>query len=194
MLVVKKEYEKNIKKLKKTFITKEYLDVYHTNNWDRFTAEYDEGENKKHVSHIDFFNNAFQMTGLLKRFLENEPFSVCYVVPIYNDKYKIKLFEDDISKELYNEFKMLLNSLGLKVTTSRTLQMTKEEILMWIDRFSIGGFCGVLEYAILIPEMNIAVWPHHHMNYLVFAVEKEKIANKISELIILEKYRFCHIG
>ena len=81
--------------------------------------------------------------------------------------------------DIYDEFKKLLHSLGLRVNTNNAIQMSKEELLGWSDRLSIGGFCGVSEYTIVIPEQNLLIMPHHHMNYLIYTNNKTEFLKRI---------------
>ena len=159
------------------------IDVYHKNNWDGFTMHWDEDKKNASTSYIDFFFEAKEMVDFINRFINTESFSECFIAPVYNDRYKIKSKDDDVCKDIYDEFKKLLNSLGLKITTSCAIKMSKEELLGWIDRLSIGGFCGVSEFSIIIPEQNILIYPHHHMNYLIYTREKGKIIQNISKMI-----------
>ena len=177
MFVVKKEeYVKILEKLNLSIESQEKcIDVYHKNNWDRFIIHYDEVCKNECPSYIDFFFDAKSMVDFLKTFIEKETFQECYIAPLYNDKYKLKVFDDDVCKDVYDEFKKLLNSLGLKINTSCAIHMKKEEFLNWCDRFSIGGFCGVSEYSVIIPELNLFILPHHHMNYLIYTGNKKSI-------------------
>lgn len=135
------------------------MDVYHRNNWDRFTMHYDEECKNEYPSYIDFFFDAKSMVDFLKTSIENEAFQECYIAPLYNDKYKLKVFDDDVCKDIYDEFKKLLNSLGLKINTSCAIQMNKEELLLWFDKLSVGGFCGISQYSIVIPELDLLIIP-----------------------------------
>ena len=150
---------------------------------------YNENSKYESPSYIDFFFDAKSVVNVLKSFLENESFQNCYIAPIYNDKYKLKVFDDDVCKDVYDELKRLLNSLGLKVNTSCAIKMCKEELLMWFDRLSIGGFCGVSQYSIVIPEIDLLIIPYHHMNYLLYSNSKEELlakvtVDKLSEVLI----------
>lgn len=182
MFVVKREeYETLLDRLKLSVEMQEKsIDVYHKNNWDRFAMHYDEESKNECPSYIDFFFNAKSIIAVLKSFLENENFQNCYIAPIYNDKYKLKVFDDDVCKDVYDELKRLLNSLGLKVNTSCAIKMCKEELLMWFDRFSIGGFCGVSQYSIVIPEIDLLIIPYHHMNYLLYSNDKDALLTKFN--------------
>lgn len=181
MFVVKREgYEKILKKLNLSIESKEKcIDVYHKNNWDRFTMHYDEENKNECPSYIDFFFNAKAMVDFMKTFIEKENFEKCYIAPLYNDKHKLKFFDDDVCKDIYDEFKTLLNSLGLKTNTSSAIQMQKNELLHWCDRISIGAFCGVSQYAIAIPELDLLIIPYHHMNYLLYSNNKDVLLTKI---------------
>lgn len=182
MLVIKRdEYNNIFNKMNLSIESKEKsIDVYHRNNWDRFTMNYDEETKNETPSYIDFFFNAKSMTTFIKEFWERENFKVCYIAPLYNDKYKLKFFDDDVCKDVYCELKRLLNSLGLKVNTSSAIQMSKEELLIWIDRLSVGGFCGVSQYLINIPELEMLIIPYHHMNYLIYSNSKKELLTKIN--------------
>ena len=182
MIVIKREdYEEILKKLNLSIESNEKcIDVYHKNNWDRFTMHYDEGNKNECPSYIDFFFNAKIMVDFLKTFIENENFEKCYIAPIYNDRYKLKTFDDDVCKDIYDEFKTLLNSLGLKTNTSCAIQMDKDELLCWCDRISVGAFCGVSQYAIVIPKTDILIIPYHHMNYLMYSNDKDALLTKLN--------------
>lgn len=181
MIVIKREeYDEIMKKLNLSIeLEDKCIDIYHKNNWDRFTMHYDEESKNECPSYIDFFFNAKVMVDFIKAFIEKENFENCYIAPIYNDKYKLKHFDDDVCKDVYDEFKTLLNSLGLKTNTSSAIQMNKNELLNWCDRISIGGFCGVSQYAIVIPELDILIIPHHHMNYLLYSNDKETLLSEL---------------
>ncbi len=182
MEVINKETYKEISKKLNLYIesNEKCIDVYHKNNWDRFTMHYDEESKNECPSYIDFFFNAKSVIGVLKNFLEKENFQNCYIASIYNDKYKLKAFDDDVCKDVYDELKRLLNSLGLKVNTSCAIKLCKEELLMWFDRFSVGGFCGVSQYSIVIPEIDLLIIPHHHMNYLLYSNDKDALLTKFN--------------
>lgn len=178
------EYKKISTNMQISFGLKEQcIDIYHKDNWDRFTMHWDEETKNECPSYIDFFFDAKEMVDFIKVFLSKKNFCECFIAPIFNDKYKLKEFDDDICKDIYDEFKRFLNSLGLKVNTSCAIKMSKDELLRWVDRLSLGGFCGVSEYLITIPEEKILIYPHHHMNYLIYAREKEKIIQDISNVI-----------
>lgn len=182
MIVIKREdYEEILKKLSLSIeSTEKCIDVYHKNNWDRFTMHYDEENKNECPSYIDFFFNAKVMVDFLKTFIEKENFEKCYIAPLYNDRYKLKSFDDDVCKDVYDEFKALLNSLGLKTNTSSAIQMQKNELLKWCDRISIGAFCGVSQYAIVIPELDLLIIPYHHMNFLLYSNDKDTLLTKIN--------------
>ena len=141
---------------------------------------WDEENRNDSVSYIDFFFDAKLMVDLFREFIDKEKFEICFIAPLYNDMYKLKLFDDAVCRDIYDEFKKLLNSLGLKVNTSSAVEMTKEEFLNWCDRFSIGGFCGVSKYVLIIPESNILIFPHHHMNYMIYSNNKDFIISELS--------------
>lgn len=159
MVVIKREeYEEIISKLNLSIKCEDKcIDIFHKNNWDRFTMHYDEESKNDCPSYIDFFFNAKVMVDFLKTFIEKEYFEKCYIAPVYNDRYKLKSFDDDVCKDLYDEFKTLLNSLGLKTNTSCALVLNKQELLGWCDRISVGAFCGVSQYAIIIPESDLLI-------------------------------------
>ena len=83
-------------------------------------------------------------------------------------------------KDIYDEFKTLLNSLGLKTNTSCAIQMNKSEMLNWCDRICVGAFCGVSQYAIVIPELDLLIIPYHHMNFLLYSNDKDALLTKIN--------------
>lgn len=182
MIVVKKEiYKEIVKKMNVSVESQEQcIDVYHKNNWDGFTMHYDEECKNEYPSYIDFFFNAKAMVDFLKNFINKETFEQCYIAPLYNDKYKLKMIDDDVCKDVYDEFKSLLNSLGLRTNTSSAIQMQKEELLQWCDRISIGAFCGVSQYVIAIPEKDLLIIPHHHMNYLIYSNKRKELLTKIN--------------
>lgn len=182
MEVINKETYKEIsKKLNISIESKEKcVDVYHKNNWDRFTMHYDEENKNECPSYIDFFFNAKVMVDFLKTFIENEAFEKCYIASLYNDRYKLKYFDDDVCKDIYDEFKTLLNSLGLKTNTSCAIEMKKSEILNWCDRICVGAFCGVSQYAIVIPESDLLIIPYHHMNFFLYSNDKVTLLTKIN--------------
>lgn len=184
MIVIEKnEYENILKNEQLSMSSKDnIIDIYHCNNWDHFTMHWDEPNKNDTPSYIDFFFDSKSMVCFFKEFLENVDFNNCYISSFYNDKYKLKLFDDDVCKDIYNEFKTLFNSLGLKINTSKAIQMSKIEFIDWCDRFSIGGFCGVSEYSVLIPELNILILPHHHMNYLICSNNKQSLIPKLTSI------------
>ena len=180
-VVNRKDYEKVLKSINLSMESNEnYIDVYHKNNWDRFTIHFNEESKNECPSYIEFFFNAKELVDFLKTFIEREKFEKCYIASLYNEKYKLKLFDDDVCKDVYDEFKRLLNSLGLKTNTSCAIEMNKEELLSFCDIISIGAFSGVLEYIIVIPELEIIINPHHHMNYLIYSNNREALLTKIS--------------
>lgn len=130
------------------------------------------------------------MVQFIYSFIKEEMFEKCYIAPIYNDCYKLKKGDDDICMDIYDEFKRLLHSLGLRVNTNNAIQMNKDELLNWCDRLSVGGFCGVSEYSIIIPEQNLLIVPHHHMNYLIYTNNKaeflKRIVDEISDEIMID--------
>lgn len=182
MLVIKKnEYEKILHSMKLSWSFKEKcIDVYHRNNWDRFIMHYDEEKRNECPSYIDFFFDAKSMVQFINSFIKNETFEKCFIARLYNDHYKLKKDDDDVCMDIYDEFKKLLHSVGLKVNTNSAIQMNKEEILNWSDRLSIGGFCGVSEYSIIIPEQDLLIIPHHHMNYLIYTNDKDGLLKRIA--------------
>lgn len=176
------EYEKVLKSLNVSMNSEEKcIDIYHKNNWDRFTMHFREESENKCPSYVDFFFDAKEMVDFLKAFLKKEKFEKCYVAFRYNEKYKLKFYDDDVCKDIYDEFKKLLNSLGLKINTSCAIEMDKIEILNWCDRISIGAFSGVSEHVIVIPELEIIINPYHHMNYLIYFNNGETLLKKISD-------------
>ena len=180
-VVNRKDYEKMMKIMNLSMESNENcIDVYHKNNWDRLTIHFNEALKDERVSYIKFFFNAKEIIDFMKSFIKNEKFEKCYIASLYNEKYKLKLFEDDVCKDIYDEFKRLLNSLGLKTNTSCAIEMNKEELLSFCDIISIGAFSGVLEYIIVIPELKIVINPHHHMNYLIYSDNREVLLTKIN--------------
>lgn len=155
------------------------IDIYHTNNWDRFVMHYDEKTKKEQPSYIDFFFDAKTMVQFIYSFIKEETFEKCFIASLYNDRYKLKRDNDDVCMDIYDEFRKLLHSLGLRVNTNSAIQMSKDELLNWCDRLSIGGFSGVSEYSIIIPEQNLLIIPHHHMNYLIYANNKTELLKRI---------------
>lgn len=181
MLAIKRtEYEKIVHSMKLPLESKEKcIDVYHKNDWDRFTM-YCSGEKKNECpSYIDFFFDAKSMVQFIYSFIKEKVFEKCYITPIYNDRYKLKKDDDDVCMDIYDEFKRLLHSLGLRVNTNKAIQMSKDELLNWCDRLSVGGFCGVSEYSIMIPEQNLLIMPHLHMNYLIYTNNKAELLKRI---------------
>ena len=179
--ITRNDYEKVIKSLNISMDSEEKcIDVYHKNNWDRFTMHFCEETENKCPSYIDFFFDAKEMVDFLKTFIEKGKFEKCYVASRYNGRYKLKFIDDDVCKDIYDEFKKLLNSLGLKINTCCAIEMDKTEILNWCDRISIGAFSGVSEYVIVIPELEIIINPHHHMNYLIYSNNTEELFTKIA--------------
>ena len=59
-------------------------------------------------------------------------------------------------------------------------QLNKKEILEWCDRISVGAFCGVSQYSIVIPELDLLVIPYHHMNFLLYSNDKAALLTKIN--------------
>lgn len=181
MLVISRvEYEKILSGMDLPLKSKEKcIDVYHKNDWDRFIM-YCNGEKKNECpSYIDFFFDAKSMVQFIYSFIKEEVFEKCYIAPIYNDRYKLKKGDDDVCMDIYDELKRLLHSVGLRVSTNSAIQMSKDELLNWCDRLSIGGFCGVSEYSIIIPELNLLIMPHHHMNYLIYTNNKKELLKRI---------------
>ena len=181
MLAIKRiEYEKIVHSMKLPLESRENcIDVYHKNNWDRFTMHYDEAKKNECPSYIDFFFDAKSMVRFIDDLIKKEVFERCFIAPLYNERYKLKKDDDDVCMDIYDEFKKLLHSLGLRVNTNNAIQMSKEELLGWSDRLSIGGFCGVSEYTIVIPEQNLLIMPHHHMNYLIYTNNKTEFLKRI---------------
>ena len=76
MLVIKRRvYEEILKQLNLSIESKEKcIDVYHKNNWDRFTMHYNEKNKNECPSYIDFFFNAKVIVDFLKVFIQKENF------------------------------------------------------------------------------------------------------------------------
>ena len=181
MVIVKRnEYNKIFNKMRISMESRENcIDIYHKNNWDRFTVHWDEANKNDCPSYIEFFFDAKTMVTFFNDFIERQEFDKCLVAAFYTDRYKLKRINDAVCEDVYDELKRLLNSLGLKANTNCALEMSKEELLKWSDRISIGGFCGVSEYVILIPELNYLIFPYHHMNYLIYTNDKRKLLESI---------------
>lgn len=182
MLVVQRdEYEKILSGMNLSLTSKEKcIDAYHKNDWDRFTMHCSGDKKNECPSYIDFFFDAKSMVQFIYGFIKEKVFEKSYIAPLYNDRYKLKKDDDDVCMDIYDEFKKLLHSLGLRVNTNSAIQMSKDELLNWCGRLSIGGFCGVSEYAIIIPEQNLLVIPHHHMNYLIYTNNKDELLKWIT--------------
>ena len=179
-VVSRKDFEKVLKSINMSMESKENcIEVYHKNNWDRLTIHFNEPSKDECISYINFFFDAKEIIDFIKTFIEKEEFEKCYIASLYNEKYKLKLFDDDVRKDIYDEFKRLLNSLGLKTNTSCAIEMNKKDLLSLCDIISIGAFSGVLEYIIVIHDLKIIINPHHHMNYLIYSDDKEKLLSQI---------------
>ena len=179
-VISRSEFDKMINNMGLVLEDKEKcIDVYHKNNWNRFVMHWDEETKNEQPSYIDFFFDAKSMVQFIYSFIKEEVFEKCFIASLYNDRYKLKKDDDDVCMDIYDEFRKLLHSLGLRVNTNSAIQMSKDELLNWCDRLSIGGFCGVSEYSIIIPEQNLLIMPHHHMNYLIYANNKTELLKRI---------------
>lgn len=185
MIVINRaEYEKKLNSCNLMGNLEEnIIDVYHRNNWDHFVKHFDEENVDVTPSYVDYFFDAKTMVCFLQDFLKEQDFDECYISTTYNCSFKLKTFDDDVCKDIYDEFKKLINSMGLKVNTNSAIKMSKKEFLDWVDKFSFGGFCGVSEYSVLIPCLKLLIKPHHHMNYLFYTNDKKRIAFKIKSKI-----------
>ncbi len=146
----------------KTLCAKEnvLLDIWHKNEWDGCELH------DRDSSYIDFFFNAKEMVEFLVCVLNALAFDTCIFAPC-SCRYRLKTPNDDVSSDIYDEYKRFLHSAGLRVNTNRGILLTKTELLGWADRFSLGGFSDVAEYSVIIPECGTMIVPHHHMNYLI---------------------------
>lgn len=172
-ILTRQEYENIMKGLAiNANIRKCDIDVYHKNNWNGF----DNYSGKSTMpSYIDFFFDSKTMVDFFKKFIAGKQFTACYLATAYHEKYKLKHIDNPICEDVFNEFRKMLHSLGLRITTYDAIRMNKQEFLNWCDRFSIGGFCGVSDYTVLIPELKLSVKPHHHMNYLFYTGDKKNL-------------------
>lgn len=183
--------------LKNTGVTNEYLeqkcslDVYHSNNWDRFVMHWDEVTKNEMPSYIDFFFDGFKMIELLKQIIGEYAFDDCYLSCIFPKKYKLKKSDDAICQDIYSEFQILMKSLGLKISTNKAIKMKKEEFIDWCDRYSFGGFSGISDYFILIPEKRLIIKAHHHMNYLFYTEDAELIEDIKEKVNMIKGVDFC---
>ncbi len=166
------------------------LDMYHTNNWDRYSIHYDESNKEHDASYIDYFFDAKDIITLFNKVIINLNFDRCYMVNLNNTKYKLKHPTNDVERDIYDEFKKMLNSLGLRVNTSSAIEMTKNEFINWSDRFSIGGFINMSEYVLLIPSLDLIIVPYHHMNYL-FYCNNEEVKENIKQ--VCEESAFVNV-
>lgn len=183
--------------LKEAGIRDEYLtqpcslDVYHSNNWDRFVMHWDEVTKNEMPSYIDFFFDGFKMIELLKQIIGEYAFDDCYLSCIFPQKYKLKKSDDAICQDIYSEFQMLMKSLGLKISTNKAIKMKKEEFIDWCDRYSFGGFSGISDYFILIPEKRLIIKAHHHMNYLFYTKDVDLIEDIKEKARKIKEICFC---
>ncbi|MDD6736097.1 MAG: hypothetical protein PUE13_07290 [Clostridiales bacterium] len=44
----------------------------------------------------------------------------------------------------------------------------------------MAGFMGLSEFYLIIPEQKIIIEAHHHMNYVIYAKDKEKVLSQIA--------------
>ena len=160
------------------------IDIYNKNNWDQFVKEWDNSSRNETPSYIDFFFDSKNMVDFLSAWIHDMDFRISYIAPIYNCKYKLKIIDDDVCKDIYDEIKKLFNSLSLRVSTNKVIAMNKDELLNWLSRLSIGGFTNVSEHAIFIPDKKILIQPHHHMNYLIYANNRNEIMSEIKKYIV----------
>lgn len=159
------------------------IDIYHKNNWDQFVIEWDNENRNETPSYIDFFFDSKSMVEFLAKWIMDMDFNKSYIAPLYCCKYKLKIIDDDVCKDVYDELKKLFNSMSLKVNTNKAIVMNKDELLKWISRISIGGFTNVSEHAIFIPDKELIIQPHHHMNYLIYTNDTGEIISEIKKYI-----------
>ena len=160
------------------------IDIYNKNNWDQFVKEWDTERRNETPSYIDFFFDAKNMVDFLTSWIHNMDFKVSYIAPVYRCKYKLKIIDNDVCKDVYDEMKKLLNSLSLKVSTNKAIAMNKDELLLWLSRISIGGFTNVSDYVIFIPNKEIVIQPHHHMNYLIYCKNTNEVMSEVKKYTI----------
>lgn len=159
---------------------KNAVSIYHKNNWDHLVVHWGEKNENQTPSYIDFFFDAAYMVGFFRRFLDDLDFKYAYLSSIFPKAYKLRTNDDDVSRDVYDEYRRLFKKLGLKINTSKSIMMTKEEIINWCDRFSVAGFMGLSEFYLIIPEQKIIIEAHHHMNYVIYAKDKEKVLSQIA--------------
>ncbi len=182
-IIDRKDYETLIKSAGISINDRDsVIDIYSSNNWDHFIMHWDSDLRNNAPSYIDFFFDAKHMVDFMTKWLCDKKFFKCYIASMYTERYKLKTFDDDVCRDVYDEFKILLNSLNLKINTTKAIEMDKNELIGWFSRVSIGGFLGVSEYSVLIPELKLLIFPHHHMNYLIYALDKNKLIPELSKI------------
>lgn len=164
---LRSDFEK-IYKLK-DYDRKPEFDIYHVDDWDHRIKDYSNSDERVYASNVDFFFDSKDMTDFLKEFLRFIDFDKCYILSLYHTNNKIAKGNSSVENDIYEEYKIMLNSVGLSVNTFDTVQMTKDEIINWCKYFSVAGFMGISNFSLIIPKADITIIAHHHMNYLIYS-------------------------
>lgn len=161
------------------------IDVYHIHNWDHTIKHWDEDLKRNDNPPLrEFYFDLKDMLNLLIDYLNIVPFEKAIVSSLNGGRFIGIPYTKDY-EHCVNELTKWLHLNSMRINSSAGLLVSKQELMSCIDMISECGFMGMSELYIFIPEARIAIYTHHHMNYVIYtdALDKQKlIIEKIVDL------------
>lgn len=144
------------------------IDVYHIHNWDHIIQYWDEDSRRNENPPLrEFYFDLQEMLIFLTNYLNNLSFKEALLASLYGGRFVGIPYTKDFIR-CVDELTEWLHSNKMRINSSAGLLVTKQELINYIGMISECGFMGMSGLHIFIPEAGIAIYPHHHMNYLIY--------------------------
>lgn len=157
------------------------LDVYHAHGWDHDIIFFeDDSLRNEHVPMREFYFDMKDMLRFFKDFLQRLSFSQAYIAPLYNGRFIGRPYDERYAP-VEKEITAWLHVHGMRINSAAGMAVDKKELLEIAAMLSEAGFLGMSRLHVFIPEAEVVIEPHHHMNYIFFAHQAEEQKTLIRE-------------
>lgn len=148
------------------------IDVFHTHNWDHNIMHWDEDNLRNENPPLrEFYFDLKEMLIFIRNYLNELIFKEAILASKYGGRF-IGIPYDENYKHCVEEITKWLHMHNMRVNSSDGLLVNKVELINCIDIISESGFMGMSGLCVFIPDAGIIIDIHHHMNYLIYAKDK----------------------
>ena len=149
------------------------MDVFHIHNWDHDIMYWDQkNQRNEHPLLKEFYFDLEEMLIFIRGYLNKLGFREAILASQNGGRF-IGVPYDEGYKHCVEQITKWLRTHHMRVNSSGGLLVNKAELLNCIDIVSESGFLGMSGLCVFIPEAGIVILSHHHMNYLVYAKDKD---------------------